>query len=403
MFNFFGKLKKTVHISKDKKRIMTKEEILNYILDGGLSNITELKSERRNNTLYLPELQITIEPVVKDASENTVAIYYKMYSELWKSELFECSTGVGPDTYTAMGMALGTFSLSFLQGLKNVADKNIRCSVSSDFSGKTHKWEVYSSDITCAGEKKAPSVSEYWKIIGNDIIKRLGNQNVVYVKIYLGKIGSKIIGECRINDIPVPELGDKIASVAKNWSADGYVCEKQFFFIVQDKDTKVSYMYEGHEGETKIQKAVDTYLKFFSVVDCQEKYERIVEDTFNAVKDKTLAAECHNFIPEIFAEDFFEEKEKLLLGDEITYARPDGNEILTYKTQLSDYPAIRKAVFNALDSKLLGDRTVPVFNHLISMSSIRKAIEQYEAEDNATDILKVSGMIFNVDYDAEIR
>ena len=53
MFNFFNKFKKSNQQSQSKKA-MTKSEILNYILDGGLSGITELKTERRNNTIYLP-------------------------------------------------------------------------------------------------------------------------------------------------------------------------------------------------------------------------------------------------------------------------------------------------------------------------------------------------------------
>ena len=400
MFNFFNKFKKSNQQSQSKKA-MTKSEILNYILDGGLSGITELKTERRNNTIYLPELQLTIEPLVEKASENTVVIHYKMYSELWQSELFECSTGIAADVHTALGMSLGTFAFSFLRGLKNIADSNVKCTVSSVFSGKEHRWKVYSGDITGTGEKNSPKVSDYWSIIGDDVIKRLGNQNIACVKVYLGKIGSIISGECRINDIPVPELSDKISAAAENWSGKGYVSEKQFFFIVQDRDTKVDYAYEGHEGEAGIQKAVDTYLKLFNVVDSQEKYDRIIEDTFEVVKDKTLAAECHYLIKEIFTEKAFEER--LLLGDEISFVRPDGSETVTYKSQLSDYMAIRKAIFNALSSNLLGDRTTAVFSHLITMSTLRRAVEQYEQSGKAKGILKVSGMIFDVDDDFEIR
>lgn len=93
-------------------------------------------------------------------------------------------------------------------------------------------------------------------LLKEDIIKRLGNQKAVCVKVFNSALESKVIGECKINDIFVPELGDKIAEIAKKWVTDGYVTEKQYFFIVQDDDTISDYPYAGEEGKDRLRSNV---------------------------------------------------------------------------------------------------------------------------------------------------
>lgn len=399
MFRIFDDMNKPNRIPPNNSR-MTKEQVLAHILNGGLARLTTLQTQRRGRTVYLPELQFSIEPVVDRITDNTAGIFFRMYSALWKTDLIEFSSGVGPDAQTALGLSLGTFAFSFLQGLKNIADHRSKETVTSGFAGNPHKWEVYAGNLTGTGQKTAPAVSEYWELIRDDVIKRLGNQNAVYVKIFLGKIGDHISGECRINDIPVPEISKKIAAVAEQWSAAGYVSEKQFFFLVQEPETKTAYPYEGTEGDAKIQKAVDTYLQLFSLVDSQEMYDRIIADTDSVIHDFTLATECRRFIADIIAEHFFQDK--LQVDDALTIRYPDGKAVTAYRTQLSDYPAIRKAVFHALDTKLLGDRTKAVFSHLITMSGVGKAAEIYDAQGK-TGISTVSGFELNVGADFTVR
>lgn len=77
-------------------------------------------------------------------------------------------------------MAIGTFALSFMQGLKGVADNDIKCRITSEFAGHSHSWRVYSSDIVDTGVK-----AELTKhlIIGG-CLKRISSSASVIRKLY---------------------------------------------------------------------------------------------------------------------------------------------------------------------------------------------------------------------------
>ena len=131
--------------------VLTAEEVKNRILDGGLAGLIELKSERKGNAVYIPELKISITPNVHEARENFVNIVFSIWSDEWETELTEVSVGAGNDTESALGMALGMFAYSFMNGLKNVAENRPAGNVTSYFAGNEHKWTVYASNITGAG------------------------------------------------------------------------------------------------------------------------------------------------------------------------------------------------------------------------------------------------------------
>ena len=406
-FNFFKKKNKEVNkpaepVIPEKPDILTKEEILSRILDGDFSNLIELRVETRGEIIYIPELEMKIKPYVWEVKERIVNISFDMYSDILKTRFFEICTGLGEDSESAYGMAIGSFAFSFMQGLKAVADNDVKCRITSEFAGHSHSWSVYSSDIVRAGaSKEKHEVSDYWELLKDDIIKRLGNQKTVYVKVFNSGFGSKVSGECRINDIVIPELGAKVAEIAKKWETSQYESEKQFFFIVQDDDTILDYPYSGTEGRDKLQAAVTVYLKIFSQIKSQEEYDNIVETTASVIGDRTLAVECNRFITEICAEKYFEDI--FICGDKLDIVFPDNASIGSYKCQLSDYVQIRDAVFFAFGSPILGDDRGRVYGQLIGMSSLHNILEQVKEKTNEPKGLKVDNVIYNVPEDFEVR
>lgn len=390
---------------EEKTKVMTKEEILGRILGGELSDYIELKSETRGDRIYVPEFKMEIKPIVYEVKERFVNLGFDMYSDLWGAHFFECSVGLGNDCSSAYGMAIGTFAFSFMQGLKTVADNHVKSSLTSSFAGREHKWKVYESNVVATGKKDEKRVkSDYWNLLKDDIVKRLGNQKAVCVKIFNSNYESKVTGECRINDVPVPELGEKVGELAKKWEKEGYKSEKQFFFIIQDKNTVTEYPYAGRAGEAILRSAVAEYLKVFSQIKSQEEYSNIVETTAAITGDKTLAAECLCFVAEMCAERVFDEV--FTLGDSFALCRPDDSTYDTYKCQLSDYMPIRRAVFDTFSSGVLGEKTNQVFNQLVYMSSLRNLMDQIEAQGKKPEELKgmvVGHMLYSVPQDFEIR
>ncbi|MBP0962379.1 MAG: hypothetical protein J5864_09585 [Oscillospiraceae bacterium] len=383
--------------------VLTAEEVKNRILDGGLADLIELKAERKGNSVYIPELKISITPNVHEVRENFVNIVFVLWSDEWEREMIEVSVGAGKDTESALGMALGMFAYSFMNGLKNVADNRPAGKVTSYFNGNEHKWTIYASNITGAGKGKPDAVSEYWELIGSDIVRRLGNQKINYVKVYTSKNGSNVICECRINDVPAPALSKKLETVTENWNVDGFISEKQFFFIVQDDDTIKKYRYAGKAGKEKLFEAVAEYMKLYSKVTTEEEFMSIVDDTAKITGDRTLAEECHCFIPEMCAERVF--ADMLHIGDGIMLLRPDDQAAEAFRSQLSDYMPIQEAVFRVFNSDILGDRQKrdEVFSQFVSMSSLKNVIDQAREKDATVDGLAVQQMIYHVDVDFELR
>lgn len=382
--------------------MMTKEQIMSKILNGGLARVIELESETRGDALYVPEFEMTVKPKLHEITENMAVISFEIYSGTLDTSFTEVSAGMGTDTDKAVEMSLGLFGYSFMNGFKNIADNLKDCTIKSSFAGKTHKWDVYSSNIACSGNvQEIRPASQYWKLLEKDIVKRLGSRKAAYVKIYASNSFGNITGECRINDIPVPELSEKVAAEAKKWSGKGVKSEKQFFFIIQDDSTLEPYIYSGPAGEERLYAGVEHYLRFFSEIQSREDYERIVDTVSLLTGDRTLASECYCMISEMCAESVF--TEEFVCGDSFLISKPDGTSVVSYKSQLSDYYMLRKSLFRVLESGVFGENTNKLFTQLIRMSSLYSILEQVKENGAEAKGLEVKEMIFNVPEDFVIR
>ena len=406
MKNFFNKFRR---VNKSEIDFKDGSEILEFILNDGLAKLLEYESVRQNDMIYIPELQMHIKPSVQSMQKNSVVLEFDMYSNRWDVHLFECSAGMSENIRSAVGQSLASYAFIFMSGMKRMTDKYKPRFVTSEFAGKTHKWDVYLSDVMCIGskneEKNPEKVAVYWNLLKDDIIKRLGNRKLVYVKIFAAKVSdSMITGECRIDDVPIPELGKKVAKIAEQWNIStpkSYVTEKQFFFIEQYPETVLYDPYSSKEGMEKLKALVIEYLKLFNAVDSQESYDRLVYDAKELLGDSVLAAECFSFLPEICAEYTF--GGKITINDYIEIGMPDGTIIPLYKSQLSDYSSLRDTLLHIIAKNELGDETQKICKNLISCSSIFNVVMKVSEQKGELNGLSLSKLIFNVDDGFELR
>ena len=130
----------------------------------------------------------------------------------------------------------------------------------SEFAGEKHNWHAYKSDIVGMGNNpEGDDIDEFWNLLRDGIIRRLGNQKFVYVKVYAAKNGDSITGECRINDIQSRELSNIVSEIAGKWDTTDFSSKKQFFFITQDEETYLEYPYSEEELEDATVKAVSLF------------------------------------------------------------------------------------------------------------------------------------------------
>ncbi|MBR1702605.1 MAG: hypothetical protein IJ716_11690 [Lachnospiraceae bacterium] len=400
--NWGGKTEKAKNITLD---LSNEEKVLEYLLNDELKDILGFVAERAGDYLWLPELQMTIRPMVQQMQYGFINLGFDMYCGKWDKYLYESSTGMGQDMHTSVGMAISSFAFAFMQGLKRMVEQDEPRKVESEFLGARHKWDVYLSDVVGTGnyhdEEIAHNVAVYWDLLREDIIKRLGNQRMVYVKIYGAKLPDQVVGECRIDDVAIPELGEKVAGIVAKWQTNEFASHKQFFFIEQDAETVLPQMYDGQEGRARLKALLVEYLKLLHAVDSQEAYDRLERDAEQKLGDKVLAAECFSFLPEICAEHAF--VDEVAINDEIELEMADGTSVVLYKSQLADYYLLGQLLFEIFSDGTFGEKANQLYGGLVSCSSIYNVMEQVKEKGGETGNVRLTKLIFNVGDGFQLR
>lgn len=354
---------------------------LNYYLIKNMKEVFEEESEIMDNTLYIPDLSLSIRPQVMKADPNVAIIDYYLYSENWDREIFESSASLGIDKERALGLAEGSFLFGMMTGIRKMQTGKYFHELKTDFNGP-HLWKAYQSDIVGIGDVTEAGPSEFWDIIKDEIPKYIGNQKVVYVKIFAARNRKDRTGECRINNTPVEELSQLISIHAQGWDTKQFGSKKQFFFFVQEDETYTPYPYTDEDIEKLVLEAA--YL--FEKAKTDEHLASYAANLGEKIGDYDLAEELTNFIPEICAERafrniFYPQKADVYIGDK--------EKVEVNKTQIASYYPIKKAVHHLIDH---GYILKELYHKYISVSSTFNVIYTTDEKDNI-DLTKEGGII----------
>lgn len=382
-----------------------KKDPMQRVLES-LHGCLETKDEIRDGKIFCPEWDITITPVIDQLEQQMAVLNFYISSPDWEEPLFECCAGVGKDTDTAVGMAVGSFLFAFMQGIAVMQREEDGIPLESEFNGNIHRWSVYKSNVVGNGESTdddAKAITNvYWDLLKEHIAKRLGNQKMCYVKIYAAKaIGTddeQITGECRINDVPSAELGALVGEIAAKWEVRQFSSQKQFFFIKQDPATHLPYPYSVNKINV-LREKVKTALDLFGGIQTQDDYDNLPDKLLAALGDKTLTEECFSFLPEICAEHAFGQ---IAFSEELQFSTKSGT-IYVYKNQLADFYPLGNLMFGLFDSGVFGEHTNDLYRLLISLSSIGSGVQQLREQGKELEGCRMAALIFNVSEDFEIR
>lgn len=378
----------------------TPEDVREFILDEGII----YKSERQGDSLYIPNFDLLLTPNIEQMSNTGIGIEFNMYIKKLDKYLYEYSSGMGGDITTAVGMSMSSFLISFMNTFEIMYNKCNPINITTEFAGNEHNWDVYLGNVTGMGtpgeDGKGSSATYYWDIIKDDIIKRLGNQKMVYVKIYAARLPENSIGEVRFDDVAIPELSEQVRKLAEKWNVEQFGSEKQFIFIEQNPATITPSQYDGPEGRKKMRDFVLEYLRMFENTTTEEQYDNLVKDFGNKIGDKVLANECFGFLPEIAT--ICALGDRIVVSDQITICLPDKKKINTYSTQLFDYPMMENCLMDIIRSGELGEKTKSVWQGLIGTSAlIRLFNKKQEAGDKISP--KLTTLLYNFDSNFELR
>lgn len=383
------------------------EQALQYVLHVGLHGVFETEDRAEGDHLLLPEWNAVLTPAISDLSERGVVLDFYLYAPQWGKELYECCAGMGTSPKQAQGMAIGSFAFSFMQGIARMERREQGRALTTSFAGHEHRWQCYLSDIVGMGRMIRPKETHpavYWEALKDDIVKRLGNQKLCYVKIYGAKVGNEVTGECRIDDIKSDELSARVAEIVAQWEVEGYASQKQFFFIRQEEDTLLPNAYDGLEGRRVLNgKVVQAARMFHESWGKEDAFDTLEERMAQALGDPTLAAECMRFMPEICAEYAYQEQ--VAFSETVMLARPGVFTLdnTVYKNQLADYYAISQAILGALQAGVFGEETNEVYRDLVSYSATYSSIAKAMEKESSLEGGKLSALLFWVDKDFELR
>lgn len=366
-----------------------------------IADLMEEETQLRDNSVLVPKWNVSIYPDVQQVDERGVVLDLYIKAPQWGKSLYECSVGMGNDPQSNIGLALGSFIFAFMKGIAAMENEKEGIALTTSFSEKTHKWNVYKTDIVGIGKNENfTDVDTYWNALKEDIKKRLGNQKLCYVKIFGSKMGDDVIGECRIDDVVSPELSKKVADIVSKWQVEGFVSQKQFFFIRQEESTTLPYPYEGEEGFQLLKDKVALAAKMFHESDTEELYQSLPERLGEALQDETLGIECFSFLPEICTEHAFSEA---TYSEKVNFAYPSGSMIEVYKSQLADYELLKRAILTVFHEGTLGELTDDIYREYIGSSATYSVFAQMQEKGSDLKDASTVAIAFSVDEDFEIR
>ncbi len=379
-----------------KQALNTPDGVCAHILKN-LPELLEGRCHCEGNELIFPEWGARLTPVCEQVRDGFCVLGMYLYSQRFGKVLYECSAGMGKDTETAVGMALGQYVFSFLQGLGVMESGEDPHPVNSMLGDNIHRYNAYLSDITGIGNAPQVQPDDYWNALKDGIVKRLGNERLCYVKVFTSKMDDNITCECRVNDVVSAELSGILTDMVRKWDNKEYASHKQFFFIRQNDSDYIPYPYEKGEFADKVKKAVTLFHQNYGKDDF---FDRIEELAARETGDETLAWECCYFLPEICTEHAFSD---ISYAETIELCYPDGTKRTVYKAQLRDYNRLRDTLFEMFDDGVFGDNANDIYREFIGASASYNCIAQMKEKGSDLKNVCMTAILYNVPQSFELR
>ena len=421
---FIGECEDIIKAKQIKNKFGTgknasKQDVLDFILFNMLHKILPQEDIVTDNSIYVPEWMLVIRPIIIAFDNEKIEIEWNITCPEFDNSIKELSFGAGENLLEAVFIAVGTFTASLLQTVKNMLLHNpAKITYSSEFNKHYHNWDVYYNPLLVARDEMQSGKLDdliFWDQIKDIFSYYLGNQKTVCIKIYAAKFAGNIICECSIDDIYVNELSNMLGDYIDDEMniSDQFYSIRQYIILRQHEDTRLPYKYEGKEGYIELKNNIKKICDIiYDLQPFDEEEQNDVEDVFydliskldDAVNDFTLCIESLIFIPEIFAANLYDniafpENISIYMQDE------DEPEVIFY-TQFSDYSRIYRAIWEIFDNYEDTEKRDIIYNKFINMSfSINSIIAEGKKIEDLEDTDEIMIPVFEINADErfEIR
>jgi hypothetical protein len=354
-------------------------------------------SEVEENALVLKEQNIRIRTEVEEVRDNgLVSVHFTASSPDWDREIFEVQVAFDETPESAIGKAVLLYRLGLGQTLCRIRDEADQ-SVTTQYAGKAHRFSLLISTIVSVGGGASAAGTDeraYLDLLQDELYKRIGDQRIVYCKIFCSRHKDDITIEVRLNNYVVPALGELLRPFVETWDAEAFGSQKQFLILRQDAETYSPYPYT----QTDIQHFVRAFVACWNMRN-QFGGDSFVAELAGRVKDANLAQELFIFIPEICAMDAFPE---VSVSDRVTIVA-SGRKEEVFLTQIASFVPLWEAVQAEYGRGITNE----AYSSLVTYSSFTNVLDQVLKEGNYESLEDIRGTLvsltFNFDGDYILR
>lgn len=365
---------------------LDEDKTLEMILKCHLHGNFGVKDTVEDDHIHIPAWNISIYPEITELKEDSVIVNFNLECPDWDRDILEVSASKGPNPAVALNVVCSSFMLSLMSAITLMAKKERVVKMESEFAGQKHQWNVYRGNVLSGGEaQKIRDFNLYWDALKDELVKRIGNQKLCYVKVFASKNGETVNAECRINDVRIPSLSKIVGDIAKAWDIEGYGIQRQFFLFQQEESTTQPYPFDQESLEDYTREA----MKLFANVRSAEDAKALPEKMLELCGDTTLAKELQLYLPMAAAESAYKQ---LIHPETLTFDK-GGEKLTVYRSQLASYHTIEKAMFWALQNQVFGEETNRVYQSMVVASPlfhfVQKAVKEGKAVQGGMGISQV--------------
>ena len=370
-------------VFRRKKQKNTAEEAVDFhaLVLEQLEHLCE-DGQILDDAFVLEAEDIYIYADVISVEHNVAQIIFQLHHEWLDDAILESVAASGTCIQEAITLACEDFYRHTLRlyqrALRGTGEESV-----FGFTQLRHYFQVYKNEIHGIGKREGLMEQDFWDMLKQKLLLRLGNKKAYWVKVFTSKNRSNVLCEVRINGVEDSELSELLLPYAESWDCIGsYHTEKQNFLLIQEERSYEPSDFSREEICQYTKKAI----KWYEKCDSKEDHRKLREQLIRLCKDDSLAYEIFSFVPEIYCKYAYP---KVEYGTRLFLIQKDQKTRELYQSQLQSCSYIEETVMNHLKKDNVNRS---ILERVISFSANARAIQKAIENGDAVDELLIPGI-----------
>lgn len=357
----------------------------NGLKDALLENLVSLCEDGvvYEDAFVLEDDEVYVYADIIAVQNHVVQVVFQLHHEWMQEPYMEVIAAAGDSDLDAVYHVCNQFYQQILSIYIKALQDQEDLEMVEGITQTSHYFYVCTSEITCIGKREGFVDEDFWKMLKFDVIQRLGNQKVYWMKCFASKQGNKVECEVHMNGREAKSLSNKLKAYASNWDClDSFYSEKQWILFIQDDRSYEQSMFHKED----IVKCTKEAIRIFEESKPGVSLKEIRQEIFELCEDESLTYELLSFVPELYCEYVYPQVE---FGEKLFLVQKNRKTKELYQSQLQSFGYIADTVRKHLASDDVED---DVIQQVISYSMNAKAIERAIEENTSLDEITVSGI-----------